>query len=145
MLDRTRSFVNGARRRRKPRPAPRRRTCSPARAASTDWHSISADGDDWHRLHDGRQDVLGWVTVRDLPLDSTPVDATGQFYLMFAQEDNLWWLADGIAIDELEVGPQRTPPALSLVGSCGGAGFCPDRELFVKALRQRLRDDAAPT
>ena len=84
---------------------------------------VSDDGTDWYRLDDAQANTYSWVSVDDLPLDATPADVSGDFYLMLAQQDNFPWGTDGIAFDDLSISTPSAPgPSISVAGLCGVPG-----------------------
>ncbi len=76
-------------------------------ADSADGVWISADGTSWFAVT-GNWSSLGafgaWTSVADVDITATPVDTSGQFYLMFQQDDNFPYNdLDGIGIDDIDV------------------------------------------
>ena len=84
---------------------------------------VSDDGIEWYRLHDGESNTNSWVAQTGLALDGTPAEVSGDFFLMFAQEDNFPWPTDGIGYDDIEVRTLPPPgPYLAVQGLCGVPG-----------------------
>jgi hypothetical protein len=87
---------------------------------------VSEDGLEWHRISGEWSNEItataGWMPVLGKDLSATPVDTSGEFYLMFGQQDNYPYNnLDGIGIDDISIG-QPTPPPLTytIVGLIGG-------------------------
>jgi hypothetical protein len=87
---------------------------------------LSADGLSWYLISNNwaaELPTIGqWTSIVELDLASTVVDTSGDFYLMFGQEDNYSYGGlDGIGVDDLAV-HDGTPPPLtySVVGLIGG-------------------------
>ena len=80
---------------------------------------VSDNGTDWRRLYTGQQLTSNvWVEENGIAMDGTPANVSGQFYLMFSQEDNSSWTGgDGIGYDDISVGP--VPTVITLNGNCG--------------------------
>lgn len=77
-----------------------------ANAADGVW--VSADGANWFDVTTNWGSLIGplstWEQILDVDLTATPVDTSGQFYLMFQQEDNFPYNdLDGIGIDDIVV------------------------------------------
>jgi hypothetical protein len=69
---------------------------------------VSDDGTEWYRVGDTWNVAIPldsvWTSIADLDLTGTPVDTTGEFYLMFGQEDNFPYDdLDGVGIDDIAV------------------------------------------
>lgn len=69
---------------------------------------ISSDGANWFDVTDNWGTLIGplstWEQILDVDLTGTPVDTSGQFYLMFQQEDNFPYNdLDGVGIDDIVV------------------------------------------
>lgn len=86
---------------------------------------VSADGAEWFKVSGSWGSELPtlsvWTPVVGMDLSGTPVDLSGDFYLMFGQEDNFPYnYLDGIGIDDISVAPVGPPPltytATGLVG-----------------------------
>ena len=81
---------------------------------------ISGDGDDWAQVY-GDWSGIGssWELVDEVPLHGNGVDISGDFYLLFAQEDNFPYMnLDGIGIDDVRV--HRADPVLSVANLVAG-------------------------
>lgn len=87
---------------------------------------VSQDGDNWYRLFDGVSTPANtWVlkTGLNMQVAGASLNLSGDFYLMFACEDNSAWTAgDGQAYDSIVIngGCGPTGPQLSVTGTCGG-------------------------
>jgi hypothetical protein len=84
---------------------------------------ISDNGTDWTRLHDGNS-ASAWTLVSGIDMTfggTNPVNLSGDFYLMFSQDDNTYWNGnDGIAFDDILIGSPPPPaPGLHVIGTCG--------------------------
>jgi hypothetical protein len=99
---------------------------------------ISLDGANWYDLVGwAGAGSSAWAAMNNIALGAAPVNTTGSFYLMFAQEDNFpFGNQDGIGVDDIVVGGDLPPnPMLSTVGSCPGFvifsadGCTPDGEV----------------
>lgn len=69
---------------------------------------VSTDGIEWYSVSTAWNVLIPldsiWTAITDLDLTGTPVDTTGNFYLMFAQEDNFPYNdLDGVGIDDINV------------------------------------------
>jgi len=69
---------------------------------------VSSDGVEWYDVSNTWNVEIGvdliWTAIVDMDLTGTPVDTTGNFYLMFGQEDNFPYNdLDGIGIDDINV------------------------------------------
>lgn len=85
---------------------------------------VSDNGTDWTRLYDGNSGSASWTQETGIDMTfqgQNPVNLSGDFYLMFAQDDNTYWNGnDGIGFDDIIVGPlPPTPPVVALNGTCG--------------------------
>jgi len=69
---------------------------------------VSSDGAEWYLVSDQWQTLIVldsvWTAITDLDLTGTPVDTTGNFYVMFGQEDNFPYNdLDGVGIDDINI------------------------------------------
>ncbi|MDP6940520.1 MAG: choice-of-anchor J domain-containing protein [Planctomycetota bacterium] len=81
---------------------------------------ISEDGANWaHVLSDWySMPYLAWGSMAGIALDDSRIDTTGNYYVMFAQEDNFpYGYLDGIGIDDLDLGAGGPPPPTLSVNS----------------------------
>lgn len=95
-------------------------------ANSFDGVWVSADGLSWYLISNTwavELPTIGqWSSVVELDMAGTAVDTSGDFYLMFGQEDNYPYNnLDGIGVDDIAV-HDGTPPPLtySVVGLIAG-------------------------
>lgn len=77
-------------------------------ASNIDGVWVSADGLNWYDVALNWGTLVGptstWEQLLDIDLTGTPVDTSGQFYLMFQQQDNFPYNdLDGIGIDDIVV------------------------------------------
>ncbi|MHC4824168.1 MAG: hypothetical protein ACYTEP_09135 [Planctomycetota bacterium] len=87
---------------------------------------VSSDGANWFAVTGDWASVVSsgglWASIADIDLTTTPVDTSGDFYLMFQQYDNFPYNdLDGIGIDDIAIdagGPSG--PTLSVSGTCPG-------------------------
>lgn len=88
---------------------------------------VSADGANWYKVSGSWASELPtqsvWTPVVGMDLTGTPVDTSGDFYLMFGQEDNFPYnYLDGIGIDDIAVESLTgTSLVYSATGLVGGA------------------------
>jgi hypothetical protein len=88
---------------------------------------VSQDGLGWYKVSGSWSAELPttsvWTPVVGMDLTSTPVDTSGDFYLMFGQEDNFPYnYLDGIGIDDIAVESLTgTSLVYSATGLVGGA------------------------
>ena len=87
---------------------------------------VSNDGSSWYAVATTWGVLVGptntWEKLRDLALDSTPVDVTAQFYLAIVQEDNFPYLdLDGVGIDDIHLPQVAFEPILAATDLIGGA------------------------
>ena len=81
---------------------------------------ISTNGDDWTQVY-GDWGSIGssWQLVDEVPLHGHGVSISGNFYLLFAQEDNFPYAnADGIGIDDVRI--HRSDPFLYVTNLVAG-------------------------
>lgn len=87
---------------------------------------LSSDGLSWYLISNdwaGELPTVGqWTSIVELDLAGTVIDTSGDFYLMFGQEDNYPYNnLDGIGIDDIAVHDGTPPPfTYSVVGLIGG-------------------------
>lgn len=87
---------------------------------------VSSDGANWFEVTGDWASVVAsggvWTAASTVDLTTTPVDTSGDFYLMFQQYDNFPYNdLDGIGIDDISVaegGPAG--PVLAVTGTCPG-------------------------
>jgi len=88
---------------------------------------VSADGLEWFHVSGSWSSELPtgstWTAVAGMDLTGTPVDTSGDFYLMFGQEDNFPYnYLDGIGIDDISVAAPGPPPLTYAVTGLVGGG-----------------------
>ena len=79
---------------------------------------VSSDGLAWNQVYGPwfGMAVGAWINVAGVDISNSGVDTNGQFYLLFAQEDNFpMAYLDGIQIDDISIAPVAPPgPTLSV-------------------------------
>ncbi len=79
---------------------------------------VSSDGLAWNQVYGPwfGMAVGAWINVAGVDISNSGVDTNGQFYLLFAQEDNFPMAnLDGIQIDDISIAPVAPPgPTLSV-------------------------------
>jgi hypothetical protein len=88
---------------------------------------VSEDGAEWFKVSGPwsfELPVLSlWTSVAGMDLSGTPVNTSGDFYLMFGQEDNFPYdYLDGIGIDGIAVANNGPPPLTYTVTGLVGGG-----------------------
>jgi len=96
-------------------------------SANFDGVWVSADGASWYIVSSNWGSELPttstWLSVSSMDLTGTPVDTSGDFYLMFGQEDNFPYdYLDGIGIDDISVDSPGPPPLTYAVSGLVGGG-----------------------
>ena len=85
---------------------------------------VSENGTDWYLINNC-EGASSWFAVSEADISfGGTVDLTGDFYLMFAQDDNFPYNgADGRGFDDIMInGGGSGGPSLGLVGTCGQVG-----------------------